>query len=130
MSRSLNPSLTVIFPLTALPLFGGATIRPFPLALLVGIISGTYSSIFNASMILVMWDKGELSLRRFRRDRTLDKRDKREERELARTRGKWVMLTAIDHIIIGVHNLDKAATQSSQKLVSADSGGGIHPTDW
>jgi preprotein translocase SecF subunit len=87
MARSLNTSLTVIFTLSALTLFGGATIRPFTLALLVGIISGTYSSIFNASMVLVMWDKGELSLRRFRRDRTLDKRDKQEERELTRTRG-------------------------------------------
>ena len=87
MARSLNTSLTVIFTLSALTLFGGATIRPFTLALLVGIISGTYSSIFNASMVLVMWDKGELNLRRFRRDRTLDKRDKQEERELARTRG-------------------------------------------
>src|SRR5206468_6878399 len=84
MARSLNTSLTVIFTLSALTLFGGATIRPFTLALLVGIISGTYSSIFNASMILVMWDKGELSFRRFRRDRIPDKR---EERELARTRG-------------------------------------------
>lgn len=87
MARSLNTSLTVIFTLSALTLFGGNTIRPFTLALLVGIISGTYSSIFNASMILVMWDKGELSLRRFRRDRTPDKRSKQEERELARTRG-------------------------------------------
>ncbi len=88
MARSLNTSLTVIFTLTALTLFGGATIRPFTLALLVGIISGTYSSIFNASMILVMWEKGELSIRHyFRRDRTTDKRDKQEERELARTRG-------------------------------------------
>jgi preprotein translocase SecF subunit len=58
MARSLNTSLTVIFTLTALTLFGGASIRPFTLALLVGIISGTYSSIFNASMILVMWEKG------------------------------------------------------------------------
>ena len=38
------------------------------------------------------------------------------------------MLTAIDHIIIGVNNLEKAATQSSQKLGLAVSGGGIHPT--
>jgi Glyoxalase-like domain len=38
------------------------------------------------------------------------------------------MLTAIDHIIIGVHNLEKAATQFSQKLGLAVSGGGIHPT--
>jgi preprotein translocase SecF subunit len=88
MARSLNTSLTVIFTLSALTLFGGSTIRPFTLALLVGIISGTYSSIFNASMILVMWEKGELSLRHyFRRDRTRDKGDKQEERELARTRG-------------------------------------------
>ncbi|HWZ20499.1 MAG TPA: protein translocase subunit SecF [Ktedonobacteraceae bacterium] len=88
MARSLNTSLTVIFTLTALTLFGGSTIRPFTLALLIGIVSGTYSSIFNASMVLVMWDKGELNVRRFfRRDRSLDKRDKQEERELARTRG-------------------------------------------
>jgi preprotein translocase SecF subunit len=88
MARSLNTSLTVIFTLTALTLFGGTTIRPFTLTLLIGIISGTYSSIFNASMILVMWDKGELSIRHyFRRDRAADKRDKKEERELARTRG-------------------------------------------
>jgi len=88
MARSLNTSLTVIFTLSALTLFGGSTIRPFTLALLIGIISGTYSSIFNASMVLVMWDKGELNVRRFfRRDRSLDKRDKQEERELARTRG-------------------------------------------
>jgi len=84
MARSLNTSLTVIFTLSALTLFGGATIRPFTLALLVGIVSGTYSSIFNASMLLVMWEKGELGFGRFRRDRTPDKR---EERELARTRG-------------------------------------------
>ncbi len=88
MARSLNTSLTVIFTLTALTLFGGTTTRPFTLALLIGIISGTYSSIFNASMILVIWEKGEFNLRRiFRRDRSPDKRDKQEERELARTRG-------------------------------------------
>src|SRR6266705_3869670 len=38
------------------------------------------------------------------------------------------MLTTIDHIIIGVHNLEKAATQFTQKLGLAVSGGGIHPT--
>jgi catechol 2,3-dioxygenase-like lactoylglutathione lyase family enzyme len=38
------------------------------------------------------------------------------------------MLTAIDHVIIGVHNLEKAATQFSQKLGLAVSGGGVHPT--
>ncbi len=84
MARSLNTSLTVIFTLSALTLFGGATIRPFTLALLVGIVSGTYSSIFNASMILVMWERRENVFGLFRRDRTPDKR---EERELVRTRG-------------------------------------------
>ena len=67
MARSLNTSLTVIFTLTALTLFGGVSIRTFTLALLIGIISGTYSSIFNASMLLVMWEKGELSFNRLRR---------------------------------------------------------------
>lgn len=55
MSRSLNTSLTVILVLSAETLFGGASIREFVLALLIGIASGTYSSIFNASMILSVW---------------------------------------------------------------------------
>ena len=54
-ARSLNTSLTVVFVLLALLLFGGASIRNFVLALLIGIISGTYSSIFNASPLLVVW---------------------------------------------------------------------------
>jgi preprotein translocase subunit SecF len=55
LARSLNTSLTVMFTLGALYLFGGITIRNFVLALLIGIASGTYSSIFNASMLLVIW---------------------------------------------------------------------------
>ncbi len=78
MARSLNTSLTVIFTLTALTLFGGLSIRTFTLALLIGIISGTYSSIFNASMLLVMWEKGELGFNRLRRGRTADGREARE----------------------------------------------------
>jgi preprotein translocase subunit SecF len=58
--RSLNTSLTVIFTLLALYLFGGGSTRNFVLALLIGIISGTYSSIFNASQILVAWEYGEI----------------------------------------------------------------------
>jgi protein-export membrane protein SecD/preprotein translocase SecF subunit len=57
MTRSLNTSLTVVFVLLALVLFGGASIQGFVLALLVGIVTGTYSSIFNASTLLVAWDK-------------------------------------------------------------------------
>ncbi len=57
LSRSLNTSVTVIFVLLAVLLFGGASIRWFVIALIIGIISGTYSSIFNASPILVLWQE-------------------------------------------------------------------------
>jgi preprotein translocase subunit SecF len=60
LTRSLNTSLTVILTLIVLWLFGGVTIRTFVLALLVGITTGTYSSIFIASMLLVSWQIGEL----------------------------------------------------------------------
>jgi len=53
--RSINTSFTVVLTLLALLLFGGSAIRFFVLALLIGIISGTYSSVFNASPILVTW---------------------------------------------------------------------------
>ena len=59
LARSINTSLTVIFTLLALYLFGGTTTRTFVLALLIGIVSGTFSSIFNASMLLVVWETGE-----------------------------------------------------------------------
>jgi preprotein translocase subunit SecF len=61
LTRSLNTSLTVILTLIVLMLFGGVTIRTFVLALLVGITTGTYSSIFVASMLLVSWHIGELN---------------------------------------------------------------------
>ena len=57
MTRSLNTSLTVVFVLLSLVIFGGDSIRGFVLALLIGIVSGTYSSIFNASTLLVAWEK-------------------------------------------------------------------------
>ena len=66
MGRSLTTSLTVVLTMLALFLLGGITTKLFALALLVGIISGTYSSIFNASMLLVVWENGELG-RFFRR---------------------------------------------------------------
>ncbi|MBI4533721.1 MAG: protein translocase subunit SecF [Candidatus Melainabacteria bacterium] len=55
LARSIYTSLTVIITLTALYLLGGVTTRDFVLAMLIGIISGTYSSIFNASCLLVWW---------------------------------------------------------------------------
>lgn len=70
LTRSLNTSLTVILTLVVLMLFGGVTIRTFVLALLIGITTGTYSSIFVASMLLVSWHFGELNwLWPFRRPR-------------------------------------------------------------
>jgi preprotein translocase subunit SecF len=60
LDRSINTSLTVIFTLSALFLFGGVTIRMFVLAMLIGIVTGTYSSIFNATPLLVVWENGEI----------------------------------------------------------------------
>ncbi len=58
-ARSIMTSFTVILTLLALYLFGGSAIRNFVLALLIGITSGTYSSIFNASPLLVVWHEWE-----------------------------------------------------------------------
>ncbi len=59
LPRSINTQLTTFFTLTALLLFGGASISNFIAILLIGLISGTYSSIFNAAQILVVWEKQE-----------------------------------------------------------------------
>ncbi len=58
--RSINTQLTVLFTLAALILFGGLTTRQFVLTLFIGIVSGSYSSIFNASPLLVVWENGEV----------------------------------------------------------------------
>ena len=57
LDRSLNTSLTVVLVLVALLLFGGESIKWFVVALLLGLISGTYSSIFNAAPFLVVWQE-------------------------------------------------------------------------
>jgi preprotein translocase subunit SecF len=60
LQRSINTQLmTVEFMLLALALFGGVTLREFAVILLVGLFSGTYSSIFIAAPILVLWQKRE-----------------------------------------------------------------------
>lgn len=58
--RSLNTSVTVVLTLLALYLFGGESTRWFVFALLIGVLAGTYSSIFNASQMLVSWKNGEV----------------------------------------------------------------------
>ena len=59
LGRSITTSLTVVVTLLALLLFAGGAIGVFVLALLLGIVSGTYSSIFNASPLLVVWHEWE-----------------------------------------------------------------------
>jgi preprotein translocase SecF subunit len=55
--RSINTSFTTMLAIGAVLLLGGATLKPLATALLVGIISGTYSSIFVASAVWVDWKK-------------------------------------------------------------------------
>jgi preprotein translocase subunit SecF len=60
LQRSINTQLmTVEFMLLALALFGGITLREFAVILLVGLFSGTYSSIFIAAPVLVVWENQE-----------------------------------------------------------------------
>ena len=58
LGRSLATSVTTLLVLLALYLFGGSTISTFVLALMIGVVSGTYSSIFIASQVLVSWEEG------------------------------------------------------------------------
>ncbi len=64
LSRSLNTSLTVVLVLFALLLFAGESTKWFIVALLVGVVSGTYSSIFNASPLLVLWHEWSMKKRK------------------------------------------------------------------
>ncbi len=59
LARSINTVLTVVFVLVALLVFGGTTIRYFTLAMLIGVVSGAYSSIFNASPLWVVFKRLE-----------------------------------------------------------------------
>lgn len=57
LNRSIATSLTVLVTLLSLYVLGGETIKDFTLALLIGILSGAYSSIFTASPFLVLWEE-------------------------------------------------------------------------
>ncbi len=63
MVRSLITGVTVVFTLLALYAFGGYSIRNFALALLIGIVSGAYSSVFNAAQIVSLWQELEDRIR-------------------------------------------------------------------
>jgi preprotein translocase subunit SecF len=55
LTRSINTTLTTVLPLVAIFIFGGATLKFFALALMIGFISGVYSSIFNATILFTWW---------------------------------------------------------------------------
>jgi len=59
LTRSINTTLTVLIPVLCLLLFGGATLKDFAFALLIGIVSGVYSSIFVASPIATLLKERE-----------------------------------------------------------------------
>jgi preprotein translocase SecF subunit len=60
LHRSLATQLNAMFVMLAIILFGGVTIRQFIIAMLVGMVTGTYSSLFFAVPLLVVWEKGEI----------------------------------------------------------------------
>src|SRR3954468_11111239 len=64
ITRSLVTSLSTLLPITALMLFGGETLQDFGFALLIGVASGTYSSIFIAAPVLTHWKERETVWRR------------------------------------------------------------------
>ena len=64
LTRSINTTLITVVPLLALLLFGGATLKDFAFALLIGIISGAYSSLFVASPLLSLWKESEPEYKR------------------------------------------------------------------
>ena len=66
-TRSLATSFAVLLPVGSLLLFGGETLKDFAFALLVGVLSGAYSSIFIATPVLVEWKERELTYMRRRR---------------------------------------------------------------
>jgi SecD/SecF fusion protein len=68
LTRSLITGLSSVFLVTVLFIFGGATLRDFAFAMMIGLLSGTYSSIFIASPVLTHWKEREPAYRR-RRER-------------------------------------------------------------
>lgn len=66
LSRSINTVLTVVFAAAALLIFGGEAIRTFSFALLVGLVAGTYSSLFIAAQLWLVWKSKSLNKKRFK----------------------------------------------------------------
>lgn len=66
LARSINTVLTVVFAAAALLFFGGEAIRTFSFALLVGLVAGTYSSLFIAAQLWLVWKSKSLQKKRFK----------------------------------------------------------------
>jgi preprotein translocase subunit SecF len=109
MTRSINTTLTTLFALIALYGWGGTTIRGFALALIIGITSGAYSSVFTASPILVLWNR-----RTAARKGTAAARTSRA----ARTRGRTA--TAEEAAVAGDVDEDELAEVEDEKASASD----------
>ena len=64
-ARSINTVLTVVFAAAAIYVFGGEAIRSFAFALLVGLVAGTYSSMFLAAQLWFIWKSKQLKNNKF-----------------------------------------------------------------
>ncbi|MBU0576531.1 protein translocase subunit SecF [Patescibacteria group bacterium] len=67
LSRSINNSVTIVIMLAALAMLGGETIRWFAIALLIGAVTGTYSSTFTAAPFLLLWEDAETFIKKKKR---------------------------------------------------------------
>lgn len=74
--RSMNTSITTFFASFSLVLFGGPTLRDFSMTLMFGLLSGTYSSIYIASPLLVLWHKGKDKVKVSRKVATVEPEQK------------------------------------------------------
>ena len=73
LTRSLTTSMITLFPILTLLLFGGGSLKDFAFALLIGIASGAYSSIFVAAPLLSLWKSGEAEFRKRGTDGVIEK---------------------------------------------------------
>ncbi len=86
MARSINTSLTTLIPILAIMLFGGETLKAFAFALFIGVIAGTYSSIFIASPLLAIWKETDPKYRAYR-DR-VERKEARKSRAAQAAKSK------------------------------------------
>ncbi|MBN1288923.1 MAG: protein translocase subunit SecF [Actinobacteria bacterium] len=85
LTRSLNTSITTLIPIVSILLFGGETLKAFAFALFVGVIAGTYSSIFIASPLLAIWKEREPKYQAYRE--RMQKQEARRARLASETAG-------------------------------------------